>query len=90
LDKKHTEKILSKLKILSNFLENEDLSDFDLKMTSYGKKADFYQRMYRRKGHRFFLQNVVKYPPRILYRQIRTFVNNRISDIMINYDSHRA
>jgi len=77
--------LLRKVHALSDDLRAETLEWYDKKMATYLKDASEYQSLYRKKSHRYFMKNLYRFSPRILHRQILTYIKNRAHEMRIRF-----
>ncbi len=80
MDESSGKELLLKIWKISNELNDEDLSSYNEKLNKYQKKANFAQRYYRKKSHRYFIKNIYKFSPIILFWQIITYLKNRLNE----------
>ncbi len=78
---KKAQTVLSKIDTLSQQLNAETLSNFELLTNNYLQEADTAQLRNRNQSYLFFLIWFWKYPPTILIQQLVTFFRNRFHEI---------
>lgn len=72
--------VLAALELLDQRIGKGPVSDLAAASQSYMQEADTVHRHIRAKSHRFFLSRFWKYPGRMLFQQLGTYVKNRLHE----------
>lgn len=81
--------LLLKVKQLSEALSLETLAIYNENLSKYEEDATAAQIIYRKKSHRYFMKNIYRFSPVILYRQMLTYIRNRAIEIKLELDRIR-
>lgn len=81
MEASRAEFLLKRIAEMSQAIENDSQLQIQFQSKKYAQDADAVLQQIRRKSQMFFLRNLWKYPPSILFQQIGKYFKNRASEI---------